>query len=215
MSFTDFTEGKIADEIFGATAFSAPATLHVGLHSAYPNEAGSGAELTGNGYARVAVTNNTTNWPNYSAGQKLNGTPINFPTATGSNWLEAVALSVWDAASSGNMIARGWLGSDAGKVFTATAADVLTVPGHSLVVDDKVAVIAIPGATLPTGVAEGTIYFVKTVSGNDITLSATQGGATLDLTTVGAGLIKKVIPKTVQVGDTLSFPASSVVITLD
>jgi hypothetical protein len=215
MSFTDYTEGKVADEIFGATAFAAPGTLHVGLHSAYPNEAGSGAELTGNGYARVAVTNNTTNWPNYSGGQKTNGNPINFPTATGSNWLEAVAVSIWDAASSGNMIARGWLGSDAGKVFTATAADLFTAPGHSLVNDDKVAVIAIPGGTLPTGVVEGTIYFVINVSGDTFNLSATQGGGAINLTTVGAGLIKKVIPKTVQVGDTLSFPASSVVITLD
>jgi hypothetical protein len=216
MSFTDYTEGKVADEIFGATAFAAPGTLHVGLHSAYPNEAGSGAELTGNGYARVAVTNNTTNWPNYSGGQKLNGNPVTFPTATGSNWLEAVAVSIWDAPTSGNMIARGWLGSDPGKVFTAKAVgDTLTIPGHSLVVDDKVAVIAIPGGTIPTGIVEGTIYFVKTVSSDDITLAATQGGATIDLTTTGAGLIKKVIPKTVQVGDTLSFPASSLVITLD
>lgn len=214
MSFTNYLEGKVADEVFGGTAFNAPANLFIGLHSAYPNEAGTGAELSGNNYSRVSVTNNSTNWPNYSADTKSNGTSITFPTASG-NWLEAVAVSVWDASTSGNMLARGWLGNDAGKIFTATAADVITAPSHTLVVDDKVAVIAIPGGTLPTGAVEGTIYFVKTVSGNDITLSATQGGATLDLTSVGAGLIKKVIPKTVQSGDTLSFGVSSIVITLD
>jgi hypothetical protein len=214
MSLSNYLEGKIADEVFGATAFAAPATLHVGLHSAYPNEAGSGAELSGNGYARAAVTNNTTNWPAYSSDQKQNGQPISFPQATG-NWLEAVAVSVWDASSSGNMLARGWLGSDPGKVFTAKADDVVTAPGHSLVVDDKVAVIAIPGGTLPSGAAEGTIYFIKTVSGDDITLSATQGGATLNLTTVGAGVIKKVVPKTVQEDDTLTFPANTITIIFD
>lgn len=103
MSFTNFLEGKIADELFGGQAFAAPATLHIGLHSAYPNEAGAGAELSGNGYARVAVTNNLTNWPAYSGDQKQNGTPITFLQATG-NWLEAVAISVWDAASSGNVV---------------------------------------------------------------------------------------------------------------
>lgn len=214
MSFTNYTEGKVADEIFGATAFSAPATLHIGLHSAYPNEAGTGAELSGNNYSRVAVTNNTTNWPNYSGDTKSNGTTITFPTASG-NWLEAVAVSVWDASVAGNMIARGWLGSDGGKLFTATAADVFTAPSHTLVNDDKVAVITVPGGTLPTGVVDGTIYFVVGQSGDTFNLSATQGGGAINLTTTGAGLIKKVIPKTVQTNDSLSFGVGTLVITLD
>lgn len=214
MSFTNYLEGKVADEVFGATAFSAPANLHIGLHSAYPNEAGTGAELSGNGYARVSVTNNTTNWPNYSDPTKSNGTTITFPTATG-NWLEAVAVSVWDASVAGNMLARGWLGSDAGKLFTATAADLFTAPSHTLVNDDKVAVITVPGGTLPTGVVDGTIYFVINQSGDTFNLSTTLGGGAINLTTVGAGLIKKVVPKTVQTNDTLSFAASAIVITLD
>lgn len=214
MSFTNYTEGKIADEIFGATAFAAPATLHIGLHSAYPNEAGVGAELSGNNYSRVAVTNNTTNWPNYSADQKSNGTTITFPTASGP-WLEAVAVSVWDSGAGGNMIARGWLGSDAGKLFTATTADLFTAPGHSLTNDDKVAVITVPGGTLPTGVVEATIYFVINVSGDTFNLSATLGGGAINITAAGAGLIKEVVPKTVQTNDTLTFAPTTLVITLD
>jgi hypothetical protein len=35
------------------------------------------------------------------------------------------------------------------------------------------------------------VYFVKTVSGNDITIALTSGGATIDLTTTGAGLVYK------------------------
>jgi hypothetical protein len=214
MSFTNYTEGKVADEIFGATAFAAPGTLHIGLHSAYPNEAGTGAELTGNGYARVAVTNNGTNWPAYAADQKSNGTPIVFPTASG-NWLEAVAVAVWDESVAGNMIARGWLGTDAGKLFTATTADLFTAPGHTLTNDTKVAVITVPGGTLPTGVVDGTIYFVINTSGDTFNLSATQGGGAINITAAGAGLIKAVIPKTVQTNDTLSFGVGTIVITLD
>jgi hypothetical protein len=214
MSFTNYTEGKIADEIFGATAFAAPATLHIGLHSAYPDETGAGAELTGGNYSRVAVTNNAANWPNYAANQKSNGATITFPTASG-NWLEAVAVSIWDASSGGNMIARGWLGSDSGKLFTATLADLFTAPGHTLVNDDKVAVITVLGGTLPTGVVDGTIYFVVGVSGDTFNLSATLAGAAINITAAGAGLIKKVVPKTVQTNDTLIFGIGTVVIGLD
>ncbi len=45
---------------------------------------------------------------------------------------------------------------------------------------------------------DGTVYFVKTVSGNDITISTTSGGATLDITAAGAGLGIKVSPITIN-----------------
>lgn len=184
------------------------------LHSAWPNEAGSGAELTGGNYSRVAITNNTTNWPNYSADQKSNANPVNFPTASG-NWVEALAMAFWDDPTAGNMLARSWLGPDPPRIFTATAADVFTAPGHGLANDDRAAVLATPGATLPTGASEGTLYWVVNVSGDTFQLSTTQGGAAINLTATGSGFVKKVVPKTVQSGDTLSFPASSIVITLD
>jgi hypothetical protein len=53
------------------------------------------------------------------------------------------------------------------------------------------------------------------VSGDTFQLSLTQGGAAINLTAAGSGLIKKVVPKTVASGETLSFPASSVVLSLD
>lgn len=214
MSFTNFLEGKVADEILGATDYVAPANVHAALHSAWPTEAGTGAELSGNGYARVSITNNTTNWPNFASDQKSNANPINFPTATG-NWVEAVAMALWDASTAGNMLMRCWLGPDAPKIFTATAADVFTAPGHGLANNDRAAVLATPGATLPTGVSEGTLYWVVGVSGDTFQLSTTQGGGAIDLTAAGSGFVKKVVPKTVLNGETLSFPASSVVITFD
>jgi hypothetical protein len=116
------------------------------------------------------------------------------------------------------MLMRAWLGPNAPTPFTATTADVFTSPGHGLAVDDRVAVLATPGATLPTGVSEGTLYWVKTVSGNDVTLSTTQGGSTLDLTAAGSGFLKRVVPKTVAAGETLTFPGGNpgaVVITFD
>jgi len=108
MSKSDYLENKVLDHILGATAYSAPGTVYVSLHSADPTDAGNGAELSGNGYARKSVTNNTTNWPNASSGSKSNGTAITFATATG-NWTAATHFGIWDASSAGNLLYFGAL----------------------------------------------------------------------------------------------------------
>src|SRR5262245_16414410 len=196
MSFTNFLEGALANEVLGATGYTPPATLHASLHSAWPTEAGSGTELSNTGYAREAITNNTTNWPAFASDQKSNANPIEFGPA-GENWATAVAMALWADPTAGNMLMRCWLGPDPPRIFTATAADVFTAPGHGLANDDRAAVLATPGATLPTGVTEGTLYWVVGVSGDTFQLSTTQGGGAVNLTAAGSGFVKKVIPKTV------------------
>ena len=108
-SFADYLENKLLDLVFGATAFSAPATLYVGLSTTTITDAGGNiTEPSGNAYARVAVTNNTTNWPAASAGSKSNGTAITFAQATGS-WGTITDFFIADAAAAGNIIAYGVL----------------------------------------------------------------------------------------------------------
>lgn len=69
-----------------------------------------------------------------------------------------------------------------GVTFT-DAGDIVTIPGHGARIGDKVIFGTITGTT---GVVAGTEYFVKTVpTSNTLTLSATDGGATLALTTNG------------------------------
>lgn len=71
-------------------------------------------EPSSGGYARVAVTNNTTNFPASTASadyyQKLNGTAITFPQATG-NWGTVAGFLLGDNATpgSGNLFAFGAL----------------------------------------------------------------------------------------------------------
>lgn len=104
-SFSDFLELEILDHVFGNAAYSAPATLHVALYTAAPSDTGGGTEVSGNAYARVAVTNNATNFPAASAGSKANGTAITFPQATPAGWGVVVAFGILDAASGGNLLA--------------------------------------------------------------------------------------------------------------
>ena len=110
MSKSDFLELELLDHVLGGAAYSAPATVYVGLHTSNPGEDDSGTEVTGGSYARVAVTNNATNWPAAAAGAKSNGTAITFPQATAS-WGTVTHFGIYDAATDGNLLYYGALGA--------------------------------------------------------------------------------------------------------
>ncbi len=104
MSFSDFMENRILNEVFGAADYVPAGTLYVALFTTAPDDAGlNGVEVSGGAYARVAVTNNATNWPAASGGAKSNGVAVTFPQATAA-WGTVVAFAVYDAAIGGNMI---------------------------------------------------------------------------------------------------------------
>ncbi len=69
------------DAWLGSTTLG-PGTVYVALFTAAPTAAGGGTEVSGGGYARVAVTNNATNFPAASAASKSNGAAIDFGTAS-------------------------------------------------------------------------------------------------------------------------------------
>ncbi len=110
MSFGDFLENTLLDLVFGGVSYAPPATIYLGLSTAAPGDDGAtAAEPPGaNGYARVAVTNNLTNFPAASAGAKSNGTAITFPTATGA-WGTVTHALIYDAATAGNFLGAGAL----------------------------------------------------------------------------------------------------------
>lgn len=121
-----YAEGKILELLFGDVSYSIPATLYVAAFSAAPGPT-SNTEITGNAYARVAVTNNTTNFPTGSGSNpytKSNGTSIAFPTVTTANWLPVVGIGIYDASSAGNLIAWCAITSTGAIVVGAT----LTIP---------------------------------------------------------------------------------------
>lgn len=105
-ALTDYLENELLDHVIGNESYTAPATLYVGLAQSVADDGTITGEPSGNGYARVAVTNNATNFPAASGGSKTNGTEITFPEATG-DW---GTLSVWfiaDAATGGNVLIYG------------------------------------------------------------------------------------------------------------
>lgn len=108
MSSTITAENLLLDSWFGAVALTPPAQYFVALSTTTPTEAGVNfTEPSGGAYARVAVTNNLTNFPAASAGAKTNGTAISFTESTASwgtithigfyNQLTGGTLYFWEA----------------------------------------------------------------------------------------------------------------------
>jgi len=110
---TNYIENALIDHVFRGTAYSAPATLYVSLHTAACSDSSTGTEVTGGSYARVSVTSNGTNWANTQAsgtgassgtsGTTSNSGAITFPAPT-ANWGVVTHFGIFDASTSGNQI---------------------------------------------------------------------------------------------------------------
>lgn len=128
-SFSDYLEDELLDHVLGGGDFTRPASVYVGLFTAAPTDAGGGTEVSGGDYARVEVTNNSTNWPAASGGSKSNGAAMTFPVATAS-WGTVAAFGIFDAASGGNLLAWG----DLTTSRAIASGDVANFPADSLTV---------------------------------------------------------------------------------
>lgn len=131
--FKDTIANRVLDLLLGTShdTTAMPATVYVALITTAPTNAnGAGiVEATGTGYARVAVTNNDTNWPAAASRSKSNGTAVTFPTS-GASWGTVVGFALYDAATVGNFLAYGALTSSqavGSGVTPQWAAGTLTV----------------------------------------------------------------------------------------
>lgn len=195
---------------------AAAGSFYISLHTADPGEAGSQntSETAYTNYARIAVARSGAGWT-VSGNSVTNAAEILFAECG----VTGATITHWglgtDSSGAGTLLYSNTLGSSNQGPFTAKVDDTITIPGHTLVVDDRVAFYPAFGSSLPTGITEGTQYWVKTVSGDDITISTTQGGGTLNITAVGDGVAYKAATLTVSNGIRPRFAASALTITED
>jgi hypothetical protein len=178
------------------------------LHSADPGATGA-TELSGGSpaYARKAIS-----WAAAASGAAASSADITFDVGAGS---AVKFVGLWSAVSAGTFRGGMAAGSDQPVAFTAKASDdTFTAPGHSYVNGDEVVVIDTGGSSLPTGVSEGTVYFVIGVSGSTFQLSLTSGGSAINLTADGAGHISSQTTETFGGQGTYKIPAGGLVLDL-
>lgn len=177
----------------GLQPSGAAGNLYVGLFTSDPGAAGDQTtnEATYTGHNRVAVARSGAGWT-VAANQVSNAGLVTFAQCTGgANTITHFGIGT-AAAGAGILLYSGPLITTYYDFVGVSATDIITAPGHGLVVNDTVEVISMPNGTLCAGLALGTIYFVKSVSGDTLILSGSLGGAVLPLTTDGAGAIGKI-----------------------
>jgi hypothetical protein len=112
MSLDVTIRNALTASVLGRVAYTAPATLHAGLIVGASTALTGGTEVTGGSYARVAITNNQTNFPAPSGGVTTNANPITFPTSSAA-WGNINAVRLFDASTGGNLVAGATLTPDA------------------------------------------------------------------------------------------------------
>jgi hypothetical protein len=173
-----------------------PAITHVGALTAL-----TGTEVAGGSYARQSISHAAA-----ASGVKDNSAQITIPIPAGTT---VVAVSEYDAASAGNQLSYGGIGSTVKGVGTAATTDTITSNGHGLVDNDRVFVWAVNGESLPTGLSASTLYHVISSASNTFQLSTSQGGAAVDITAVGELAFAKTVPETFASAGNLVFAAGA------
>jgi len=98
MSFADYLEAELLDHLFDIGAYSVP-IMYVGLSTADPgDDAGTLAEPSDNGYARVACAA----WSR-TDNEVDNDAIVTFPEASGA-WGTITYACLFDAESAGNLL---------------------------------------------------------------------------------------------------------------
>lgn len=114
---SDYVENQILDFYLNqgsgaGGSITAPSNIYLGLHTADPTDAGSGAEVSGNGYARVEITDKFDNASGTGGSLSSNADITGF-TASGGNWGTVSHIGIWDASTSGNLLFHTALDSSA------------------------------------------------------------------------------------------------------
>ena len=160
--------------------------LYASLHTAY--SATGSSEVTGGSpaYARQSVS-----WSSASGGTKaLSGTPYTF-NVPASTTVEFVGF--WDASTSGNFAGMFPAGNSAAFTFSApSSTSTLLAPGSAYSANQTVVVLNTGGSSLPSGLTLGTIYYVKSPSGDSFQLSASSGGSAISLSADGSGIVQAI-----------------------
>lgn len=105
--YSDYLENKILGHLFNNNSadFTPGGTLYVALFTAAPADSGGGTEVSGNAYARVAVTNTSASW-GLSGATISNLAAITFAAPSPSAWGTVTHFGIYDASSAGNL--WGW-----------------------------------------------------------------------------------------------------------
>lgn len=159
------------------TMLNALTPSHVSVHTSFPGDSGAN-EVSGGAFARQAITFGAA-----SSGARDSQTqPIfDIPPLT-----EFMFWSAWTAASGGQCLGYGAVGGQEIPYSVDPALNLIQAVAHGLSGGDRVVLM---GAAPPTGLSEGQVYYVVNATADDFQVSATLGGAAINITGGSAAAI--------------------------
>ena len=114
---SNYLENALLNGTLNGTTYTAPTTVYVSLWTSNPNDDGSGTEVSGGSYARVAVSFATASG---TSGEVLNDAAVEFAAAT-AGWGVVGWIGINDALSGGNLMYHTALDTsktiDTGDIF--------------------------------------------------------------------------------------------------
>ena len=114
-AMSNYLENALLNAVLRNTSYTSPSTVFVALYTTDPGEGGTGTEVSGGSYARVAGTFGAP-----SNGVSTNSAAVEFAQATGS-WGTVGYVGLHDAITTGNLLFYGSLTTsktiESGDVF--------------------------------------------------------------------------------------------------
>jgi hypothetical protein len=97
---------------------------------------------------------------------------------------------------------------------TAVTNDTITSSGHGLTTDDRVMLFNVFAESIPTGLTEGTVYFVLAsgLTTDVFKVATTSGGSAINITAQGELFFQKVIPEVFASQGQITVAASALVL---
>ena len=126
-SFSDYTENLVLNFLFTTNTATRPTAWYVGLFTGAPSDTGGGTEVSGSGYVRKVTGTITVSGTGTTA---TNSAAIEFAAASGGNWGTITHAAIFDAETSGNMLA--WAPLTTQRIIND--GDVFRVPASSLTI---------------------------------------------------------------------------------
>ena len=102
-ALSDHAEKLLLDWLMTTGSATRPTAWYVALYTVAPSDSGGGTEVSGNGYAREAVTFAAATSP---GGTTSNTGAVSF-TASGGDWGSITHIGIHDALSGGNLLWHG------------------------------------------------------------------------------------------------------------
>ncbi len=132
-ALSTYAEAKILNLLFKNTAFSTP-QAYIGLFTSDPTDSASGTEVSGNGYARIRIDNKMSSaTANSDNSQITNSSVITFAAASGGAFGTITHIGIFDALSSGNLLAHGALA--ASKIISDSDTFQINASGLVITID--------------------------------------------------------------------------------